>query len=246
MLKEACARVESEHDPEKDGCIVLASRDWHMGVVGIVAARLVERYYRPTVLLAIGSDGLAQGSARSIAGFHLCEGLKRCEDLLIRYGGHYAAAGLTLLERRIPTFRERFSSAALEALSREAFCPRQMIDASVEWEELTLRLVSELDGLAPFGPANPEPTLLLRAITPVNPRIVGDNHLKLSVRRPSGPSGPVGDGVLDVIGFRMGDRMAALREGAGMDLAFVPERNIWQGRERIQLRLKDIRRSVED
>ncbi len=243
IVEEACARVESEYDFKKDGCIVLASRGWHLGVVGIVAARLVERYHRPTVLLAVDSDGLAKGSARSIAGFHLCDGLRRCQELLIRFGGHYFAAGLTLREENIPALRERLSSVAFETLSPEDFQPKQMIDASVAWEDLTLRLVSELESLAPFGPANPEPTLLLREVIPVNPRIVGSNHLKFSVKKQNGSSGAFPGGLIDVIGFRMGDRTAVLRDGAPLDLVFIPERNVWQGREQIQLRLKDLRLS---
>lgn len=245
ILDEACARVESEYDFQKDGCIVLASRQWHLGVVGIVAARLVERYHRPTVLLAVDSDGLAKGSARSISGFHLCEGLGRCRDLLIRFGGHYSAAGMTLREENIPALRERLSSAAFETLSPEDFQPKQMIDASVAWEDLTLRLVSELESLAPFGPANPEPTLLLREAVPVNPRIVGNDHLKFSVKKRNGSSGASHSGFIDVIGFRMGDRTAVLKDGAPLDLVFIPERNTWQGREQLQLRLKDFRLSED-
>ncbi|MBI3995799.1 MAG: single-stranded-DNA-specific exonuclease RecJ [Nitrospirae bacterium] len=241
ILEEACARVETEYDFQNDGCIVLASRQWHLGVVGIVAARLVERYCRPTVLLAVDPDGLAKGSARSISGFHLCEGLGRCRDLLIRFGGHYSAAGMTLREENIPALRERLSSIVLETLGPEDFRPKQEIDAAVEWEDVTPGLVGELEGLAPFGPANPEPTLLLRQVIPVNPRIVGNNHVKFYAKRSGGSDGPM----LDVIGFRMGERMAVIRGGSRLDLAFTPERNVWQGRERIQLRLKDFRPSGE-
>jgi single-stranded-DNA-specific exonuclease len=241
ILDEACARVESEVDFQKDGCIVLASRQWHLGVVGIVAARLVERYYRPAVLLAIDSNGLAKGSARSIPGFHLVEGLRRCQEFLIRFGGHYSAAGLTLREERIPELRERLSSVAWESLKPDDFQPRQRIDASVEWEDLTPRLVSELESLAPFGPANPEPTLLLRRLIPVDPRIVGNNHLKFSVKKQKALSGASMNIPFDAIGFRMGDRLGLFRNGATVDLAFTPERNTWQGRERLQLRVKDLR-----
>ena len=241
ILAEACARVDSEVDFQNDGCIVLASRGWHPGVVGIVAARLVERYYRPAVLLAIDSDGLAKGSARSIAGFHLVDGLRRCGEVLIRFGGHYSAAGLTLREERIPALRERLSSVARESLKPDDLLPKQYIDASVEWEELTPGLVGELESLAPFGPANPEPTLLLRGLIPVGPRIVGANHLKFSVRKRPGGSGSPSGALVDAIGFRMGDRMGLFRNGAALDLAFTPERNIWQGRERLQLRVKDLR-----
>lgn len=241
ILEEACARVESECDFQKDGCIVLASRQWHLGVVGIVAARLVERYYRPAVLLAVGSDGLAKGSARSIAGFNLVEGLRRSGEFLVRFGGHYSAAGLTLREEFIPALRERLSSVAWEWLKPDDFRPKQRIDASVEWEDLTPGLVAELESLAPFGPANPEPTLLLRRLIPVDPRIVGNNHLKFSVKKPNARSGPSMNPSFDAIGFRMGDRMGLFRNGVTVDLVFTPERNTWQGRERLQLRVKDLR-----
>jgi single-stranded-DNA-specific exonuclease len=246
ITEEACARVASECDLKKDGCIVLASRQWHPGVVGIVAARLVERYYRPTVLLAVDADGTAKGSARSIAGFHLCEGLGRCRNFLTRFGGHYSAAGLTLREENIPALRKGLSAAALEVLGPEDFQPRLVIDATVAWGDLTLRLVDELESLAPFGPSNPEPTLRLRGVLAVNPRIVGNNHLKFCVRERAGSPGANAGGLIDVIGFRMGDRMAVLKDGSALDLAFTPERNTWQGRDKVQLRLKDIRVSQRD
>jgi single-stranded-DNA-specific exonuclease len=245
IVEEACARVESEYDFQKDGCIVLASKTWHPGVVGIVAARLVERYYRPAVLLSIDSDGLAKGSARSIAGFHFTEALHRCGDLLVRFGGHQAAAGLTLRQENIPALRERLSSVVFDTLSSEDFQPKQMIDSTVEWGDLTLRLVSELESLAPFGPANPEPTLLLQNVIPVHPRIVGNNHLKFAVKKRNGSSGASSGDLMDVIAFRMGEQIGLLKDGAPLDLVFIPERNTWQGRDRIQLRLKDLRISGE-
>ena len=128
---------------------------------------------------------------------------------------------------------------SLEMLSRDDFRPRQMIDAEVEWDDLNMRLIGEVESLAPFGPANPEPTLLLRQVVLGGLRIVGTNHLKFLVGKPGNASG----GMIDVIGFRMGERLAGLRDGAKVDLVFTPERNVWQGRERIQLRLKDLRPS---
>ncbi len=238
ILEEACQRVESDMDVKQSGGIVLASRTWHLGVVGIVAARLAEKYNRPTILLAIDSDGMAKGSARSIAGFHLVEGLHRCRKFLVRYGGHEAAAGLVLPEDLIPAFRERFSESVFEKLRKEDFLPVQRVDASVGWEDLDLGLVSELERLAPFGVGNAEPTLLLERAVPVGARIVGQNHLKFRARRSRGPAA-----ILDVIGFRMGERLGEFRMGAEMDLVFTPERNTWRGLEILQLRLKDFRTS---
>jgi len=133
----------------------------------------------------------------------------------------------------------------LEMLGPEDFHPRLLIDAVVEWEELTMRLAGELESLAPFGPANPEPTLLLRGVSPIGPRIVGTDHLKCRVRKgPRHPRDGKGEW-LDVIGFRMGDRLPIMDGGAELDLAFTPERNSWQGRESLQLRLKDVRVSQQ-
>jgi single-stranded-DNA-specific exonuclease len=241
MIREACAMVETEVDFKTEGCIVLASREWHPGVVGIAAARLVERYYRPTVLLSTDADGVAKGSARSIAGFNMCEALRRCRGHLIRFGGHSAAAGLTLRAEKLPALRRDLSAAAFESLAPEDFLPKLVIDSAVEWDEISLRLAGELECLSPFGPANPEPTLLLRGVAPFGARIVGNNHLKFGARRGADTSGaPFGDW-MDVIGFRMGDRLSVLSSGSEVDLAFTPERNNWQGREKVQLRLKDIR-----
>ena len=240
ILEEALCQVESELDLDQEWGIVLASRNWHPGVIGIVASRLVERYCRPTILLAIDADGLAKGSARSISGFHLVEGLRQCGDLLTRFGGHQAAAGLALHEKQISAFRKRFSSQVKAMTKPENFQPRQVVDAMADWDELHLGLVDEWKCLAPFGPANPEPTLMLKDVAPIRPRIVGNDHIKFTVRK----KGSRGDSSIEVIGFRMGDRFSDFKDGMGLDLAFTPERNCWNGREQIQLRLKDIRPST--
>jgi len=243
ILSEACARVESEVDLKSEGCVVLASREWHTGVVGIVAARLVEKYYRPTVMLSVDPDGWAKGSARSIPGCNIYEALRHCQGHLARFGGHGAAAGLTVRSESIPALRRDLSATVLGSLDPQDFQPKLTIDTRVDWAELSLRLVGELECLAPFGVANPEPTLLLKGVIPTGGRIVGNGHLKFRIRNPTAtPGGAFGDSI-DVIGFRMGDRLYELNGGSTIDLAFTPERNTWQGRERVQLRVKDLRKS---
>jgi len=257
VLDEAVAQIRQE-GLEKNRTLVLASRHWHLGVVGIVASRIVERYHRPTVLIAIDPEGIGKGSARSIPAFHLHEGLARLTHLLERFGGHKYAAGLVIRSERIASFREAFESVAHATLKPEDLLPRLKVDAEVEPDALTFRLLSELERLAPFGMANPEPTLAIRGAQAFNPKIVGQQHLKLKLKKQGAPA-------LDAIGFRMGTRLSEVahegfHEGFQMDWAFTPELNRWPARPslsgrqaaggpahpsggelRIQLRLKDFK-----
>ncbi len=150
---------------------------------------------------------------------------------------HRAAAGLALRADRLPEFREKFIGAVSELIEADGFLPRQRIDAVLDWDDISTGLVLGLEELQPFGMGNPEPAFLVRAGLPFGPRIVGQNHLKFSVRRADGKSGLF----IDVIGFRMGERLKELNGGGAQDFVFVPEINVWQGRERLQLRLKDFR-----
>jgi single-stranded-DNA-specific exonuclease len=239
VLNEAVAQIQQQ-GLEKQRTLVLASRDWHLGVVGIVASRIVERYHRPTVLIAMGPEGIGKGSARSIPAFHLYEALARLSHLLERFGGHKYAAGLAIQSERLGEFQEAFERVAHAILRPEDLFPRLKVDAEVEPAALTFRLISELEQLAPFGMANPEPTLAIRAVNAFDSRIVGQQHLKLKLRKP-------GALPLDAIGFRMGGRLNEVaREGCRMDWAFTPElrslpAHLSGGGQQIQLRLKDFK-----
>ena len=220
------------------GPIVLASRSWHPGVVGIVAGRLVERYHRPAVLIAVNERGVGRGSARSIAGVNVFDALSQCRDFLDAFGGHAMAGGLTIREERIPAFRDHLAVALDDPLSNATARPRLACDAEVEPGECSHVAARELMRLGPFGAGNPEPMLVLRGLRIVSARIVGDNHLKLAVRRNGGI-------LLDAIGFRMGTlESRGLSQADPVDLAGSLEINIWNGTERVQLRLKDLRASV--
>ena len=234
MKTEACSMVDSAAVP---GAIVLGSRGWHLGVVGIVAARLVERFNRPSVLLAVSEDGLAKGSARSVAGFDLHAALSACRDLLVSFGGHPSAAGLTIREGSIPAFRDRFERLSAEWGEGQPKRARLHIDAEVNLTQVDHRVVRELDLLQPFGSGNPEPTLVVRNLSVLQARVVGDRHLKVTVRhRNSVP--------FDGIGFRMGSLPElGLSADKPVDLAFVPQLGTWRGLDRIQLRIRDVRAS---
>jgi single-stranded-DNA-specific exonuclease len=217
----------------------LGSRDWHLGVVGIVAARLVDRFHRPSIVIAVDGGGIGKGSARTVDGFDLYQGLSECRDLLDAFGGHPSAAGLTIQESRVEGFRRRFSDVVARWASSARFMPTLQVDAMVNLTDINFELIQELESLHPFGAGNPEPTLAVRGLDVVEARVVGDKHLKLRVRQ--GRSF-----IFDSIGFRMGSfEGLGLRTGRPVDLAFSPERNHWNGYDRVQLRIKALRMSGE-
>ncbi len=225
-------------DATPAGPIVLASRGWHQGVVGIVAARLVERFHRPAVLIALNEEGVGRGSARSIAGVNLYEAIARCRDQLLAFGGHAVAAGLTITEERVPAFRDRLAEVLEGPLRSAAARPQLLCDTEVEPHGFSPDSVRELIKLGPFGAGNPEPTVVLRSLRIASAKIVGTNHLKLAVKGRGGP-------LLDAIGFRMGSlESRGLSQSVPVDVACALDINTWNGAERVQLRLKDVRTSV--
>lgn len=232
-LKEALSLIEQDVDLENDRAIVLESSGWHQGVIGIVASRLVERYYLPTVLISI-DDNVGKGSARSIPAFHMYEALKECGDVLMRYGGHKYAAGLSISPENIPEFRRRLKGIAAEQLTPDDLTPKLHIDAEVELDSIDMDFVKTIEMFAPFGPQNMRPIFLTRNLNIVgSPYIVGKNHLKMKVRK--------GDKEYDVIGFGFGDHANALAmHGVDLDMAYVVEANHYFETPRIQLRVKDL------
>jgi single-stranded-DNA-specific exonuclease len=224
---------------EPAAAIVLGSRDWHLGVVGIVAARLVDRFHRPSIVIAIDRQGVGKGSARTIDGFDLYQGLSDCREVLDAFGGHPSAAGLTIKESRLEEFRRRFCEVAARWADSARTVPTLHVDAEVNLTDVNFELIQEFESLHPFGAGNPEPTLAVRGLDVVDARVVGEKHLKLRVRQ--GRSF-----IFDSIGFRMGSfEDLGLRAGRPLDLAFSPERNHWNGYDRVQLRIKALRMSDE-
>jgi len=233
-LEEALALIDETVDFKNDKAIVLNSSGWHQGVIGIVASRLVEKYYLPSVLISV-NDGIGKGSARSIPGFHIYEALKGCGDLLLRYGGHKYAAGLSISEEKIPEFRKRFKQIAKEQLNFNDMTPKLPIDAEIELDDIDMDFVRAIEMFAPFGPQNTCPIFLTRNLSIVGqPHVVGRNHLKMRVKK--------GEKEFDVIGFGFGDHANALSiRGVDVDMAYVAEANTYFGQPRVQLRVKDLR-----
>jgi len=228
--------VNSQIDLDEELAIVLHNDDWHPGVIGIVASRLVEKYYRPSVLLTT-IDGIAKGSARSINGFNIYEALEKCNDLLLHFGGHQAAAGLALEVDKIEEFRIRLNDVLKSSMSSEDLSEEISIDSVIKFSEITPKFLRILDQFAPFGPGNLKPAFLSESVHIANsPRIVGNNHLVASFKQ----SGT--DKVFDSIGFNMGDHYDMVKDNHNeLDIVYSMDKTIRDSRIYPQLKLKDIK-----
>lgn len=232
-LEDAARRVETELSWPDCASIVLWSSEWHPGVIGIVASRLVERFHRPTFLIALDKER-GRGSGRSIRGFDVSQALVRCDDLLDAHGGHAFAAGLTIQRGRLEAFRDRFETLVREFMAPEDMRPELKVDSDVQLSECDLELVRWVDRLSPHGLGNAEPVFCVENVTIDEATVVGNGrHLKLRVRDESGRA--------DAIGFGMGDRYTDVVGSGRCDLAFLPMRNDWMGSTRVQLKLKGVK-----
>ncbi len=232
VYQEALSMLEGQ---DADGVIVLSSENWHPGVIGIVASRIAESFFRPTFLFSI-KDGIAKGSARSIPAFHLYNALEKCQQLLIAYGGHKQAAGLRMQSDKLHAFKRTLNSIFMDSINKEDLSPRLNIDASIELQDINLNLCKEIALLEPFGTGNEEPILGARGLEILYPRIVGNNHLKMKLRQRFH--------TVDTIGFDMGDMLERLQD-TKVDAAFTPCINNWEGGQSLQLNLKGIRPYVD-
>ncbi len=228
VLKSALEMI----DPHNlDSAIVLASNDWHPGVIGIVASRLVDMFFRPVFLFSI-KDSIAKGSARSIPPLHLFESISECQELLLGFGGHRQAAGMRLSVDNLQAFREKMNSIVESSLKEDDMVPTLEIDAAIKLSDISFNLVNELDLLEPFGQSNREPVFGAKGIEILDRRVVGTNHLKMRLRQEKIS--------LDTIGFSMADKFQNM-ESSSLDIAFVPNINEWNGNRNLQLNLKAFR-----
>jgi single-stranded-DNA-specific exonuclease len=242
ITDQAMEWVESSQDLEGSSSIVISSADWHPGVVGLVASRLAENFYRPAFVFCEEGE-MARGSARSIPGFHLFEAISRCEELLERFGGHEGAAGLTVTLENLEEFRRRIDEVIREELGDEPPVPHLELEGEVELEELTQPVVQELKLLSPYGMGNPEPLFCAREVELAgNPQIVGsrNNHLSFRVRQ-NGRS-------LKVIAFGKAEWLEELKSHRGepFAIAFEPRINTWRNRSSVEMRAEDIQFTGEE
>ncbi len=234
-MDQALQQLNTQIDPENCSCLVLHDPDWHLGVIGIVASRLVDMYCRPTIMLST-VDGLIKGSARSISGFNIYDALKQCDDLLVQFGGHKYAAGLTIEEDQLKSFIERFQQITGDMLSEQDFKPELLIDAELPFSEITPRFWKLLKQFEPYGPNNLKPIFVSRDIDIAGRlSIVGQGHIKMRVRQN-------GTGSLDAIGFNMKKFAEPIRNAGAdpIDIAYTLEENTWNNRTALQIRIKDI------
>jgi single-stranded-DNA-specific exonuclease len=230
--------TEQKLDGDGSCAIVLGRDDWHQGVIGIVASRLVERYHRPAVLVAL-TNGHGSGSGRSIAGFHLCQALAACADDLETWGGHEMAAGLKLQTDKFDDFRDHFCEHAGKVLRPEQLVPELWLDCVAELPQVTEALVTEMKRLGPFGHGNPRPLLCCRGLEiAAPPRRVGNggDHLQLTVRQGSAP----GARTMKCIAFGYGAMFEQLPTGTPVDLAVEPSINEYNGYRNVELEVKDL------
>ena len=215
---------------------VVYNQNWHKGVIGIVASRLTETYYRPTLVFTKSGDKLA-ASARSVKGFDIYNALEGCSDCLEQFGGHMYAAGLTLLEEQYEAFKKQFEKVVSETIDPKLLQPEIVVDAKISMHQITPKLMRILKQFAPFGPGNMTPIFMAESLKDTGyARGVGEGekHLKCSLYQPG--SNPIGG-----IGFNLGDKLDIVKGIKPFDAVFSLDENEWNGTVSLQLKLRDIR-----
>lgn len=237
VLKGALTQIEDQFSSSLPAALVLASPDWHPGVVGIVASRIMRRFHRPTFIIGFDDAGLGKGSGRSIRGINLVEHINHTRDLLVKGGGHAAAAGISINSDQVDAFRTALTESIASTAGPELFVPSVEPDIEITADQIGLPLLDTLDRVAPFGMGNAEPLFVIRRAGCVgDPRKLKDKHWKFRITDESGGA-PV-----DAIWFSGCESMPTLPSGM-WDITFTIQRNIWRGRESVQLMVKSLRAS---
>lgn len=234
ILEEALRMIEERVNLADNFVIVLASENWHPGVIGIVSSRLVEKYYRPVVLLAIEGD-TAKGSARSIEEFDIYQAFRHCQELLMQFGGHKMAAGIKLKKENIQPFQKTINNYASAIINKDLIVPKVKIDLELDANGAEGIYIEDSESLSPFGSGNVQPVFLYRNLRIVEAKAVGNNqsHLKVIF--------DAGDYLIDGVGFQLSHHLSWIKSFCRVDVAATLEKNKWNGSEKIQLVLKDLR-----
>ncbi|NIP93456.1 MAG: single-stranded-DNA-specific exonuclease RecJ [Akkermansiaceae bacterium] len=231
MFEQAMAQLDDGFDKERDPVIVVGSRDWHPGVVGIVASRLMRYFHKPSFVVSFDEEGMGKGSGRSIEGVSLVEVIDACRPVLEAGGGHHMAAGISVREDKLAEFGEAFGAFVLEHTTADQRRQRVHIDAEVPFSELSLEFLSSYELLQPFGPGNPQPVFMSRGVwLTESPRRLKNRHLRLSLRQ--------GIHEHDAMFFGAGDRELP---DPPWDIAFTIDRNVFRGRTSLQISVREIR-----
>jgi single-stranded-DNA-specific exonuclease len=233
ITEEALSIIQGDEVLIKRSSTVLFQPHWHKGVVGIVASRLIDHYYRPTIVLTQSGEYVA-GSARSVAGFNVYEAIHQCKDLLLGYGGHFYAAGMTLESNKVEAFCERFEEVVQATIHPELLIPEIVIDAEVALSDIRKPFYDILCQMEPFGPDNLRPTFMAKKVFNTGwSKVVKEAHIKFSVQQ---------NGVrMNGIGFNMSEKMPLLLTGQPLDIVFKIDENEWNGETTLQLKVIDCR-----
>ncbi len=231
MTEEALALLEQESDNPGRRSTVLYQPHWHKGVVGIVASRLIERYYRPTVVLTLSGE-IAAGSARSVNGFNVYEAIHACRELLLGYGGHFAAAGITLMPGQIAAFRDKFEETVAATIQPQSLTPELIIDAELPLNAIRPVFFNIQEQMQPFGPANTQPVFVARGLVDTGSRIVKEQHIRFSLQQANTR--------VDGIGFGLAGKFHLLQTGMPLDVVFTLEENEWNNQKSLQLKVIDL------
>lgn len=235
ITQEALKMIEQQPNCDEAKATVLFKPDWHKGVIGIVASRCLDAYYRPTIILT-QSEGKATGSARSVMGFDIYEAISACSDLLEQYGGHMYAAGLTLPVDKVEEFQRRFEATVAERISPELLIPQLEIDQEISFNDITPAFFRVLRQMGPFGPENMTPMFISRGIRCVGrPRVLKEKHLKMTLMQEGS------DVTFDAIGFDMGEYFSMIGSGMRISIAYNIEENTYWGPGTLELYLRDIK-----
>lgn len=235
ITQEALELIRNSEEWVNSKSTVLFQPHWHKGVVGIVASRVIEHFYRPTIVLTKSGE-YAAGSARSVPGFNLYEAIHACREHLIGYGGHFAAAGMTLELHQVDAFRKRFEEVVAASISPELLVPEILIDAEIKFSDISWAFYNIINQMEPFGPENDRPAFIVRNVTDTGQsKILKEQHLRVSLRQ--------GSYLFSGIGFGMADKYALLANGQPVDVVFKLEVNEWKDSKSLQLRLIDIKKS---
>lgn len=238
ITEEALTLIQSDELLVNRKSTVLFQPHWHKGVVGIVASRLIDHYYRPTIILTQSGD-LVSGSARSVSGFNVYEAVHQCKDLLLGYGGHFYAAGMTLERDKVEAFCQKFEEVVQASIHPELLVPEIVIDAEIKFSDLRQPFYDILCQMEPFGPDNLRPTFVARNVNnTVYSKVVKESHLRFVVKQ---------DNITFAgIGFGMAEKMPILQTGHPFDIVFKLDENDWNGEKSLQLKVIDIRESSAD
>jgi single-stranded-DNA-specific exonuclease len=229
---EALELLRSEEFTTRKTTVVYRPH-WHKGVVGIVASRLIEHYYRPTIVLTQSGDVIA-GSARSVNGFNLYEAIHACREHLLGYGGHFAAAGMTMMPEQLDAFSKKFEDIVASTIQPQSLEPELVIDTEINFKDLTNSLYNILCQMQPFGPDNMQPVLLARDVMDTGySRILKDQHIRFSLRQ--------GQVAFTGVGFNMADKFHLLQAGRPLNVVFTLDENEWNGNKHLQLKVIDLR-----